>query len=115
MLLYTRSIPVSGYALSVAVEFRPRARLRRGLETPRAKGMFQGRALMRPREVSPFCGDQMPRPTIGWCLNCGHKVAPHSKHADWRHVGVGQGYLLSVNCIVYDGSTNTLFDRGAFR
>ena len=58
----------------------------------------------------------MPRLTIGWCKNCGHKVGLHPKHhEDWRHFGPSFGYLLTVNCMAYAGSTNTIFDMGAAR
>jgi hypothetical protein len=56
----------------------------------------------------------MPRLRIGWCRNCGHKVALDPRHPEWRHFSVGYGYLLNVNCLAYAGSTNTLFDAGAF-
>ncbi len=57
----------------------------------------------------------MPKLTIGWCKNCGHKVGLHPKHPEWRHFAVGNGYLLVVNCMGYGGSSNSLFDAGAFR
>ena len=58
----------------------------------------------------------MPTLTIGWCKNCGHKVASHSKHPDkWLHFGIGAGYLVTVNCYGYAGSTNTLLGKAAFR
>ena len=53
--------------------------------------------------------------TIGRCLNCGHRVALHPKHAEWRHFSVRSGYFLTVSCMGYDGSTNTLFEGGALR
>ena len=52
---------------------------------------------------------------IGWCLNCPHKIGLHPKRARWMHFAAGPGYLLTVNCFAYAGSTNTMFDRGAFR
>ncbi len=55
----------------------------------------------------------MVRLQIGWCRNCPHKVGLHPDHPEWRHFGVGHGYLLSVNCLAYAGSTNTALDRGA--
>ncbi len=57
----------------------------------------------------------MPRLSIGWCKNCGHKVGLHPKYGRWAHFGVGRGYNLSTECWAYAGSTNTSLDLGAFR
>ena len=52
---------------------------------------------------------------IGWCKNCSHKIALHPKKSRWMHFSLGRGYLLTLNCYAYAGSTNTSFDLGALK
>lgn len=57
----------------------------------------------------------MVRLQIGWCRHCPHKVALHPKRPTWWHFAVGRGYVITLNCMAYAGSTNTSLDLGAFR
>ena len=52
---------------------------------------------------------------IGWCVNCHHKIGLHPKKGEWMHFSIGRGYLLTLNCFAYAGSTNTGLDLGALK
>lgn len=79
---------------------------------PRSEGPVEKIGADRRKEEA---AKPMVKLQIGSCLNCPQKVGLHPKHPEWRHFGLGRGYLLSVNCSGYAGSTNTRLDLGAFR